>query len=62
MMRRLNPGPFVQLSTNHSVQLSGYANADWGNDTTQRKSRYGYILTLGTGAISYRSRQQTCVA
>jgi hypothetical protein len=44
------------------VQLSGYADADWANDTAQRKSRSGYIFTLGTGAISYRSRQQTCVA
>jgi hypothetical protein len=35
---------------------------DWGNDTAQRKSRSRYLFTLGTGAISYRSRQQTRVA
>jgi hypothetical protein len=44
------------------VRLLGYADADWGIDTAQRKSRSSYIFSLGTGAIDYRSRQQTCVA
>jgi hypothetical protein len=44
------------------VQLSGYADADWGNDTRQRKSRYGYIFTFCTRAISYRSRQHPRLA
>jgi hypothetical protein len=47
--------------SDHSVQLSGSAYTHWGNDTAQRKSRSGYIFTLGTGTINYRSRQQTCV-
>jgi hypothetical protein len=44
------------------VQLAGYADADWGSETKHRKSKSGYIFTLGTGAISYGSKLQSCVA
>jgi hypothetical protein len=41
----------------HSIQLSGYADADCDNDATQRKSRSCYVINIvGTGAIGGRSR------
>jgi hypothetical protein len=46
----------------HSLQLTGFADADWANDSDTRKSRSGYLFTLGRGPISYKSKQETCVA
>jgi hypothetical protein len=48
--------------TDHSLQLTCFADADWANDNGTRKSRSGYIFTLGRGPISYKSKQQTYVA
>jgi hypothetical protein len=48
--------------TDHSLQLTGFADADWANDSNTRKSRSGYLFTLGRGPISYKSKQQTSVA
>jgi hypothetical protein len=46
----------------HSLQLTCFADADWANDMSTRKSRSGYLFTLGRGPISNKSKQQTCVA
>jgi hypothetical protein len=48
--------------TDHSLQLKGFADADWANDNNTRKSRSGYLFTLGRGPISYKSKQHICVA
>jgi hypothetical protein len=46
----------------HSLHLTGFADADWANDSITRKSRSGNLFTLGCGPINYKSKQQTCVA
>jgi hypothetical protein len=48
--------------TDHNLQLTGFADADWANDSSTRKSRSGYFFTLGRGPITDKSKQQTCVA
>jgi hypothetical protein len=48
--------------TDHSLQLTGFADTNWANDSSTRKSRSGYLFTLGRGTINYKSKQQTCVA
>jgi hypothetical protein len=48
--------------TDHSLQLTGFADADWANDNNTRKSRSGCLSTLGRGPINYKSKQQTRVA
>jgi hypothetical protein len=48
--------------TDHSLQLTCFADADLANDSSTHKSRSGYLFTLGRGPISYKSKQQTCVA
>jgi hypothetical protein len=50
------------VGTDHNLQLTGFADADRSNDSSTRKSRSGYVFTLGRGPISYKSKQQTCVA
>jgi hypothetical protein len=46
----------------NSLQLTGFADADWGNDNETRRSRSGFMFTLGRGAVSYKSRKQSRVA
>jgi hypothetical protein len=48
--------------TDHSLQFTSVADADWANDSSIRKSRSGYLFTLGRGPITYKSKQHTCVA
>jgi hypothetical protein len=48
--------------TDNSFQLTGFAEADLANDNNPRKSRSGYLFTLGRGPISYKSTQHTWVA
>ena len=42
--------------------LSAYSDADWAGDLNDHKSTSGYIFMLGGGAVSWKSRKQTCVA
>ncbi|XP_070010450.1 secreted RxLR effector protein 161-like [Nicotiana sylvestris] len=48
----------------HSDELVpiGYTNSDFQSDKDSRKSTSGNVLTLGGGAISWRSIKQTCIA
>lgn len=43
-------------------QCIGYSDADWGGSRDDRKSTSGYVFTWSGGAISWRSRKQSCVA
>ena len=40
----------------------GYSDADWGGDRDDRKSTSGYLFQMSGGAVSWRSKKQTCVA
>jgi hypothetical protein len=44
------------------MQLTGYADADWGGDSTERKSNSGYIFKFLGAPIVWASRKQTLVA
>ena len=40
----------------------GYTDYDFMSDKDARKSTSGYVFTLGSGAISWRSVKQFCIA
>ncbi|KAH9779716.1 hypothetical protein KPL71_007813 [Citrus sinensis] len=40
----------------------GYIESDFMSDKDSRKSTCGYVFTLGSGAISWRSVKQSCIA
>ncbi|KAH9671402.1 Integrase catalytic domain-containing protein [Citrus sinensis] len=40
----------------------GYTNSDFMSGKDSRKSTSGYVFTLGSGAISWRSVKQSCIA
>jgi hypothetical protein len=42
--------------SDHGLQLTGFVDADWANDSRQRKSRSGYLFTLGRGSVNYKSK------
>lgn len=42
--------------------LIRYADADWGENRTDRKSNCGYIFRYCVNSISWASRKQSCVA
>lgn len=43
-------------------ELLGYADADWAQDITDRKSHSGYVFKLHGGTISWACRKQACVS
>ncbi|MCO5578860.1 hypothetical protein L7F22_032707 [Adiantum nelumboides] len=39
----------------------GYTDSDYTGDLISRRSTSGYVFTMAEGAVSWRSRLQTCV-
>ena len=37
-------------------------DADWAGDLDERRSTLGYVFLLGSGAISWSSKKQSCIA
>ena len=42
--------------------LAGFSDANWAGDSNDQKSTSGYVFVMNGGAISWKSRKQTCVA
>lgn len=51
----------LQLKFKSSAQeLVRFANANWAEDRTSRKSNTGYVFLFFSGAISWTSKKQSC--
>ncbi|XP_070008382.1 secreted RxLR effector protein 161-like [Nicotiana tabacum] len=44
----------------NDLYLRGYTDVDWAGDQNNRKSTSGYAFLLNGGAISWKSKKQTC--
>lgn len=44
------------------LPVKGYTNADWAGDVDTQRSTLGYILNVGSGAISWSSKRQPTMA
>jgi hypothetical protein len=53
---------FVLTLGGSQSQLEGYCDASWGDDHSTRHSTLGYCFSLGSGAISWRSKKSGSVA
>ena len=42
--------------------MHGYSDADWAGDLGDRKSTSGYLYQISGGAVTWRSKKQSCVA
>ena len=45
-----------------SSDTVGFSDADWGGCRKSRKSTSGFVFLIAGGAVSWRSKKQTCVA
>jgi hypothetical protein len=52
----------LYFSSQSSLRLHAYTDADWVGDPTNRHSTIGYCFLLGTSVISWRSKKQTIIA
>lgn len=52
----------VYKKNNIDTVVTGYADADWGSDTTDRKSTSGFCLFVFGNIISWNSKKQSTVA
>ncbi|KAL0536936.1 hypothetical protein IC582_025901 [Cucumis melo] len=54
-------GHGLQFSSQSSLVLYGFSDADWAGDPTDRRSTTGYCFYLGDALISWRSKKQSVV-
>lgn len=52
----------LHFSSQSSLELRAYSDADWAGDPTDRRSTTGFCFLLGDSLISWRSKKQTVVA
>ena len=45
-----------------TIKISGYSDANWGNDINTRRSTSGYIFFVADGVVSWSSKRQATVA
>jgi transposase InsO family protein len=45
-----------------TMEIRGYADANWGGDKNDRKSTTGYVFIINNGAVSWTSHKQSTVA
>ena len=45
-----------------AIDVEGFSDADWGGCKTSRKSTSGAIFLIAGGAVSWKSKKQSCVA
>src|SRR4051812_46505956 len=44
------------------IKISGYSDANWGNDINTHRSTSGYIFFIAGGVVSWSSKRQATVA
>lgn len=56
----INYGLYFEKDKN--FEINAFADADWANDITDRKSYTGFVVKLGNCVINWEARKQRCVA
>ena len=50
----------MTFGSNCSTDVEGYTDSDYAGNTDNQKSTSGYVVTYGSGAISWRSKLKEC--
>lgn len=58
----LNLGLKFVSSKTRTINLQGYADADWAGDKISRKSTSGFVFQIGDSTVTWSSRRQSIVA
>ncbi|XP_061989783.1 secreted RxLR effector protein 161-like [Rosa rugosa] len=64
ILRYLNraPGKGLMFSKHHCLEVSGYTDADWAGNITDRRSTSGYFTFVGWNLVTWKSKKQKVVA
>ncbi|KAL5578140.1 hypothetical protein UlMin_019839 [Ulmus minor] len=54
--------PEIAYCVNWTLALTGYCDADWGNDLDNRRSTTSYCIYLGNSLVSWSSKKQPVVS
>ena len=57
-----SPGKGLMLSKNGHLNVTGYTDANWAGNITDRKSTAGYFTFVGGNLVTWRSKKQKVVA
>jgi transposase InsO family protein len=52
----------ITYGNSKTLDIRGYADANWGGDKNDRKSTTGYVFIINNGAVSWTSHKQSTVA
>ncbi|KAL5577768.1 hypothetical protein UlMin_019467 [Ulmus minor] len=52
----------ILLRRSETLNLTGFCDADWGNDLCDRRSTTGYCIFLGRNVVSWSSKKQAVVS
>ena len=60
---------YLKFTQNYAIHysrepavLEGYSDANWISASTDSFSTSGYVFTIGGGAVSWKSKKQSCIA
>jgi Reverse transcriptase (RNA-dependent DNA polymerase) len=57
-----SPGRGLQFMKHGHLKMSGYTDADWTGNVTDRKSMDGYFTFVGDNLVTWRNKKQNVVA
>jgi hypothetical protein len=52
----------IHYAADSTLDLIGFTDSDWDGDSIDRKSTYGYSLSLGSGPIYWLSKKKDIVS
>ena len=56
------PRKGIMFSKNEPLEITGYTDADWAGNISDRKSTSGYFTFVGGNLVTWRSKKQKVVA